>query len=77
MHSRAATNNNFIVFGFTWPGLETTIYQTLGEQAKNYTTDAVGTKIILPNWRRLKFEMLAIQLKQSDGIPESTIHGHW
>jgi hypothetical protein len=52
------------------------IYQTLGEQANNYTTDAVGTKIILPNWRRLKFEMLAIQLKQSDGIPESTIHGH-
>ena len=48
MHSRTATNNHYIVFGFTWPGLETTIYHTLGEQTNHYSTDAVGIKIILP-----------------------------
>jgi len=37
-----ATNNNFIVFDLTQPGLESTIYSYRIEHAKNnYTTDAV------------------------------------
>jgi hypothetical protein len=36
-----ATNTNFIVFGFTWPGLEPTIYNTLDEHANHYTTNVV------------------------------------
>ena len=39
MHSGEATNTNFIVLGFTRPGLEPTIYHTLGEHANHYTTD--------------------------------------
>ena len=36
-----ATNTNFIVFGFTRPGLESMIYSTWGEHANHYATDAV------------------------------------
>jgi hypothetical protein len=41
MLSREATNNNFIVFGLTRPGLEPTIYRTRGEHANHYATNAV------------------------------------
>ena len=41
MLSREATNTNFIVFGLTRPGLESTIYSTRGEHAHNYTTNAI------------------------------------
>jgi hypothetical protein len=40
MLSGEATNTNFIVFGLTRPGLESTIE----EQANNYGTDAVRAK---------------------------------
>jgi hypothetical protein len=36
-----ATNTNFIAFGLTQSGLETTIYRTRDKQANNYITDAV------------------------------------
>jgi hypothetical protein len=39
--SGEATNTNFIVFGLTRPGLESTIYRTRGEHANHYATDAV------------------------------------
>jgi hypothetical protein len=35
-----ATNTNFIVFGLTRSGLESTIYRTRSENANHYTTDA-------------------------------------
>ena len=38
MHSREATNTNFIDFGLTWLGLEPMIYHTRGEHANHYTT---------------------------------------
>ena len=41
MLSGEATNTNFIVFCLTQPGLEPTIYHTLGEHANHYATDAV------------------------------------
>ena len=34
-------NTNFIVFGLTRPGLETTIYRTRDKHANHYATDAV------------------------------------
>jgi hypothetical protein len=37
-----ATNTNFIVFGLTRSGLESTIYRTRSENANHYTTDAVN-----------------------------------
>jgi len=37
-----AIHTNFIVFGLTRPGLETTIYRTRGEHANHYVTDAVS-----------------------------------
>ena len=40
MLSGEATNTNFIDFGLTQPGLEPTIYRTLGEHANHYATDA-------------------------------------
>jgi hypothetical protein len=33
--------NPSLLFGFTWPGLEPTIYRTRREHANNYATDAV------------------------------------
>jgi hypothetical protein len=39
--SREAANTNFIVYGFTWPGLEHMIYHTGGEHANHYTTNAI------------------------------------
>ena len=39
--SGEATNTNFIVFGFTQPGLEPTIYHTRGEHTYHYTTDVL------------------------------------
>ena len=45
MLSVEATNTNFIVFGFTRPGLEPTIYRTRGEHANIYATDVVKKKI--------------------------------
>ena len=39
--SGEATNTNFIVFGLTLPGLESTSCHTRGEQANHYATDAV------------------------------------
>ena len=44
MLSGEATDTNLIVFGFTWSGLEPTIYRTRGEHANHYTTDAVDVK---------------------------------
>ena len=37
----AEKNTNFIVFGLTRPGFESTIYHTPGQHANHYTTDAV------------------------------------
>jgi hypothetical protein len=34
-------NTNFIVFGLTWQGLDSTIYHTRGEHASHYTTGVV------------------------------------
>jgi len=34
MLSVEATNNNFIVFGFTWSGFKCTIYRPRGEHSK-------------------------------------------
>ena len=39
--SEETTTTNFIIFGFTRPVLEPTIYHTLGEHTNNYTTDPV------------------------------------
>jgi hypothetical protein len=40
MLSGEATNTNFIVFGLTQPGLESTIYyHSQGEHPNHYTTD--------------------------------------
>ena len=39
--SGEATNTNFIVFGFTRPRLEPTIYRTRSEHDNQYATDAV------------------------------------
>jgi hypothetical protein len=36
-----ATNTNFVVFGFTRPGLEPPIYRSRGEHANHYTNDEV------------------------------------
>ena len=36
-----ATNTNVMVFGLIRPGLKPTIYQTRGEHANYYATDAV------------------------------------
>ena len=41
MLSGKATNTDFIVVGLTRPGLKSTIYDTLGEHANHYATDAV------------------------------------
>ena len=41
MLSGEAANTNFIVFAFTLPGLEPTIYRTRDEHANNDTTDQV------------------------------------
>ena len=41
MLSGEALNTNFIVFGLTLSGFESTIYHTRGEHANQYTTDAV------------------------------------
>ena len=42
--SGAATQTNFIAFGLTRPGLETTIYRIRREHANHFTTDAVQIK---------------------------------
>jgi hypothetical protein len=47
--SAEAPNTNFIVFGLTRPGLESTIYHTRGEHANHYTTDAVVQRMIVYN----------------------------
>ena len=49
MLSAEAPNTNFIVFGLTRPGLESTIYHTRGEHANHYTTDAVVQRMIVYN----------------------------
>jgi hypothetical protein len=41
MFSEEATNTNFLVFGFTRPWLEPTIYRIRGEHDNHYTTDTV------------------------------------
>jgi hypothetical protein len=38
---QGATNTNFIIFGLIWPGLQSTLYRTRGENANHYATDAV------------------------------------
>jgi hypothetical protein len=40
--SGEATNTNFIVFGLTRPGLETTTYRNRGKHANYYSTNAVA-----------------------------------
>jgi hypothetical protein len=42
MLSRKAANTNFIVFGFTWQEVDSTIYRTWGEHASHYTTYVVA-----------------------------------
>jgi hypothetical protein len=42
--SGKVTNINFIVFGLTRLGLETTIYGTRDERANHYATDAISHK---------------------------------
>jgi D-alanyl-D-alanine dipeptidase len=37
-----AINTNFIVFGLTRSGLESTIYRTQGKHANHYSTDVVN-----------------------------------
>ena len=37
--SEKTTNTNFIVFDFTWSGLQPTIYRTRGMQTNHYTTE--------------------------------------
>ena len=46
--SGKATNTNFVVFGVNRPGLEPTIYRTLGQHANHYATDVVN--YLLKNW---------------------------
>jgi hypothetical protein len=41
MLSGEATNTNFMVFGLTRSGLESTSYPTQGKNTNHYTTDAV------------------------------------
>jgi hypothetical protein len=41
MLSREATDTNFIVFGLTRPGFETTSYRTRGEHAQHDATDTI------------------------------------
>jgi len=41
MLSGEAANTNFIIFGLTHSGLESTIYRTRGEHANHYITNAV------------------------------------
>ena len=41
MHSGEVTRTNFIVFGLTRSGFESTIYQTREEHANHYIIDAV------------------------------------
>jgi hypothetical protein len=57
--SGEAINTNFIVFGFTRPRLEPTIYFSGGEHANHYTTDAVLTfddvDIMIYKPKKLKF----------------------
>ena len=40
--SEKTTCANYIVFGLTWPGTESTIYRTWGKHANHYATDAVN-----------------------------------
>ena len=42
MLSGEATHTNFIIFDLTRSGLEPMIYRTRGEQANQYTTEAVS-----------------------------------
>ena len=44
-----------LVFGFTWLGLEPTIYRTQGEQTSHYTTDAV---IYIISFNTIKKDLL-------------------
>ena len=59
-----ATNKNFIVFGFTRPGLEPTIYRTQSEHANHYTTDAIccAVKCLMTTFVLLYFFYLSIVL---------------
>ena len=52
MYNWEATSTNFIVFGFTRPGLESTIYRTRGELANHYATDAMKG-VVIPSQERL------------------------
>ena len=49
-----ATNTNLIVFGFTWSGLEPTIYRTRGEHANHNTTDMIKTIEIVNTYNMLE-----------------------
>jgi hypothetical protein len=61
-----ATNTNFIVFGFTRPGLEPTIYRTRGEHAKLYAPHAVNEKktgkclLVLDKIKQYWFKVLPV-----------------
>ena len=46
--SRKATNINFIVFDFTWPGIKPTIYHTCDEHNNHYITE-VGLELWTSN----------------------------
>jgi hypothetical protein len=65
--SGEATNTNFIVFGLTRPGLESTIYHTRSEYANHYTTDAVSFigRINSTNiFEQMRFESIDNDLKK-------------
>ena len=67
MLSGEATNTNFIVFGLTRPGLESTIYHTRSEYANHYTTDAVSFigRINSTNiFEQMRFESIDNDLKK-------------
>jgi len=41
------TNTNVIVYGWTQPGVQPTIYRTHGEHASQYTTDVSANQVLI------------------------------
>jgi hypothetical protein len=62
-----ATNTNFIVFGFTRPGLEHTIYRTRGEHANHYTTDTAVNEMM--------YKFITNNFKRSTKVKEQRLVG--
>jgi hypothetical protein len=55
-----ATNTNFKVFGSNRPGLEHTIYRTLGERAIHYATNVVFKNEITEHAMTFYFEPVLV-----------------